>query len=282
MPGKTELIHNAILTGLRDYLLKTGQKRVLLGLSGGIDSAVCAALAVEAIGKENVTGLIMPSRYSSDHSLNDAVNLAGNLDIKWEKIEIEKTHSGFEEALKHVFVGTTSDTTEENIQARIRAIMLMAYSNKFGYLVLNTSNKSEAATGYGTLYGDMAGAISPLGDVYKTDVYRLARHINRNEEIIPENSITKPPSAELKPDQHDTDSLPPYEILDEILFRYIEQMKDPKSIISEGFDEHTVRTVIKMVNSSEYKRYQAPPAIRVSSKAFGSGRRIPLVSGFSF
>ncbi|MFO7574178.1 MAG: NAD+ synthase [Bacteroidales bacterium] len=282
MPGKAILIHDAVVTGLRDYLFKTGQKKMLLGLSGGIDSAVCAALAVEAVGSENVTGLMMPSRYSSDHSLKDAVKLAGNLGIKWEKIEIEKPHKGFEEALKPVFEGTKSDTTEENIQARIRAILLMAYSNKFGYLVLNTSNKSEAATGYGTLYGDMAGAISPLGDIYKTDVYRIARHINRKKEIIPENSITKPPSAELKAGQKDTDSLPPYEILDEILFRYIELIRDPQSIIAEGFNEQTVKRVIKMVNSNEYKRYQAPPSIRVSSKAFGSGRRIPLVSGFSF
>lgn len=282
VPGKSQLIHDAVVTGLRDYLSKTGQKKVLLGLSGGIDSAVCAALAVQAVGNENVTALMMPSRYSSDHSLTDAVRLAGNLGINWEKIEIEKPHKGFEEALKPLFEGTKSDTTEENIQARIRATLLMAYSNKFGHLVLNTSNKSEAATGYGTLYGDMAGAIAPIGDIYKTDVYRIARHINRNEEIIPENSITKPPSAELKAGQKDTDSLPPYDMLDEILFRYIELLRDPQSIIAEGFDEQIVKRVIKMVNSNEYKRYQAPPSIRVSSKSFGSGRRIPLVSGFSF
>jgi NAD+ synthase (glutamine-hydrolysing) len=282
VPGKSELIHEAVVTGLRDYLSKTGQKKVLIGLSGGIDSAVCAALAVEAVGCENVTGLMMPSRYSSDHSFTDAVKLAENLQIKWEKIEIEKPHKGFEEVLQPLFKGSKSDTTEENIQARIRAILLMAYSNKFGYLVLNTSNKSEAATGYGTLYGDMAGAISPLGDIYKTDVYRIARHINRNKEIIPENSITKAPTAELKEDQKDTDSLPPYEILDEILFRYIELVRDQQSIIDEGFNEQMVKRIIKMVNSNEYKRFQAPPSIRVSSKAFGSGRRIPLVSGFSF
>lgn len=282
VPGKAELIHDAVITGLRDYLLKTGQKKVLLGLSGGIDSAVCAALAVRAIGSENVTGLMMPSRYSSEHSFSDAVRLAENLGIKWEKIEIEKPHLAFEEALKPLFEGTTGDTTEENIQARIRAVLLMAYSNKFGYLVLNTSNKSEAATGYGTLYGDMAGAISPLGDIYKTDVYRIARYINNDKEIIPENSITKPPSAELKAGQKDTDTLPPYEILDEILFRYIELLRDPQTIIEEGFGEETVKRVVKMVNSNEYKRYQAPPSVRVSSKAFGSGRRIPLISGFTF
>ena len=282
VPGKIELIHGAIVTGLRDYLAKTGQNKALVGLSGGIDSAVCAAMAVEALGKENVMGIMMPSRYSSDHSLTDAVRLAENLSIRWENIGIEEPHKGFEKALEAAFKGTRGDTTEENIQARTRAILLMAYSNKFGYLVLNTSNKSEAATGYGTLYGDMAGAISPLGDVYKTDVYRLAHFINRSWEIIPVNSITKPPSAELKPGQHDTDSLPQYEILDEILFRFIEQMKDSDSIVAEGFDEHTVKRVVSMIRSSEYKRYQAPPPIRVSSKAFGTGRRIPLVSGFSF
>jgi NAD+ synthase (glutamine-hydrolysing) len=282
IPGKIELIHHAIVTGIRDYLAKTGQKKVVLGLSGGIDSAVCAALAVEALGKENVTGIMMPSRYSSDHSLTDAVRLAENLGIKWEKIGIDKPIAAFEDTLSDCFRNTKSDITEENIQARARAVILMAWSNKFGNLVINTSNKSEAAVGYGTLYGDMAGALSVLGDVYKTDVWLIARYINRNSEIIPVNSITKPPSAELRENQLDTDSLPPYDILDGILVRYIEQVMDPNEIISDGFDSDLVYRVIRMVNINEYKRYQAPPPLRVSTKAFGSGRRMSLVSGFRY
>jgi NAD+ synthase (glutamine-hydrolysing) len=282
IPEKTELIRMALVTGIRDYMVKTGQKRVLMGLSGGIDSAVCAALATEALGSENVLGILMPSRYSSDHSVKDAAGLAANLGIRWEMIEIEEPFRIFEKILEKPFTGTIPDITEENIQARIRATVLMAYANKHGYLVLNTSNKSEAATGYGTLYGDMAGALSVLGDVYKTDVYRLAYHINRNGEIIPSSSITKPPSAELKDNQLDSDSLPPYEILDQILIRFIEQVKDPSAIINEGFDPGTVHRIIKLVNDSEYKRFQTPPTLRVSTKAFGGGRRMPLVSGYRY
>lgn len=280
LPPKINLIREALVCGVRDYLAKTGQKRVAIGLSGGIDSAVCAAIATEAAGPENVAGILMPSRFSSQHSIDDAVHLARNLGIRTETLHIGKPMEGFDELLSPLFAGTRPGIAEENIQARIRAILLMAFSNKFGYLVLNTSNKSEAATGYGTLYGDMAGALSVLGDVYKTDIYRLAQHINCEKEIIPLNSITKPPSAELRENQLDTDSLPPYEVLDEILFRYIELIRDPEAIIAEGFDHAIVKRVTAMVDANEYKRYQAPPPLRVSTKAFGGGRRIPLVSGF--
>lgn len=280
LPGKYELIRKALTTGISDYLRKTGLHKVTLGLSGGIDSALCAVLAVEAVGPENVVGLIMPSRYSSQNSITDAQALAANLNIKYEIIGIDKPFATFTESMSDVFRGTTSGVTEENIQARIRGVILMAYSNKFGHLVLNSSNKSEAATGYGTLYGDMAGALSVLGDLYKTEVFELAHHINQAKEIIPQNIITKEPSAELRENQLDSDTLPPYEILDKILFKYIEQVKDAAEIVSEGYDHETVKRVTGMVDSSEYKRYQSAPVLRISVKAFGQGRRIPLVSGF--
>jgi NAD+ synthase (glutamine-hydrolysing) len=278
LPEKMNLIHDALKLGISDYLKKTGQNRVVVGLSGGIDSAVVAAVAVGAIGCENVTGILMPSRYSSEHSVTDAMDLALNLGISTFIVNIEQPVAGFEKILEPVFAGTKPDVTEENIQARIRALILMAYANKFEAIVLNTSNKSEAATGYGTLYGDMAGALSVLGDLYKTEVYELAAFINRERIIIPESSISKAPSAELKPDQHDTDSLPPYETLDKLLFRYIDLQQDRKTIISAGFDEATVKRVIRLIDISEYKRFQSPPVLRVSAKAFGNGRRIPLVS----
>lgn len=281
LPGKIELIHDALILGIADYIKKTRQRRVVIGLSGGIDSAVVAALAVRAIGSENVTGILMPSRYSSEHSVTDAENLASNLGIKTLNVGIEKPVTAFEQILEPVFRETETDVTEENIQARIRALILMAYANKFGAIVLNTSNKSEAATGYGTLYGDMAGALSVLGDLYKAEVYELAAYINTGKIVIPESSITKAPSAELKPDQHDTDSLPPYDTLDKILFRYVDLQQDRETIISAGFDQETVERVIRLVDLSEYKRFQAPPALRVSAKAFGNGRRIPLVSSHS-
>jgi NAD+ synthase (glutamine-hydrolysing) len=279
LPGKVELIHKALLTGIRDYVAKTSQTGVVIGLSGGIDSAVCACLAAEAIGSENVTGILMPSRFSSDHSVKDALELSSNLGIRAFITEIEAPFSGFEKVLAPLFGNMSPDIAEENIQARIRATILMAFANKHHKIVLNTSNKSEAATGYGTLYGDMAGAISVLGDVYKTEVYRLALYINREKPIIPESTITKPPSAELRANQLDTDSLPPYDILDKILFSFIELQEDAEKIISEGYDPDLVRRIISMVNRSEYKRFQAPPCLRVSAKAFGSGRRISLVSG---
>jgi NAD+ synthase (glutamine-hydrolysing) len=274
------LIYKALVTGLRDYFAKTGLKSSIIGLSGGIDSALCLCLAVDALGNENVRALLMPSRYSSGHSISDAVALAKTLKVRYDIINIEKPFSAFEEDLAPVFEGMRSDVTEENIQARIRAILLMAVSNKYGCIVLNTSNKSEAAVGYGTLYGDMAGGLSVIGDVYKTDVYKLVAFINRDKEIIPENIIRKLPSAELRPDQFDTDSLPDYKILDSILYQYIELQKPASSIIREGADEDTVLKVIRMIDFNEYKRYQAPPVLRISSKAFGAGRRMPLVARY--
>ena len=222
----------------------------------------------------------MPSRYSSDHSVNDAVTLANTLNVHYDIINIEKPFTAFEEELIPVFQGKDRDVTEENIQARIRAILLMAVSNKFGCILLNTSNKSEAAVGYGTLYGDMAGGLSVIGDVYKTDIYRLANYINREKEIIPKNIIIKQPSAELRPDQLDTDSLPDYTILDAILYQYIELQKPVDRIISEGSDSEIVNKVVRMIDFNEYKRYQAPPVLRISSKAFGAGRRMPLVAKY--
>jgi NAD+ synthase (glutamine-hydrolysing) len=274
------LIHKALVTGLRDYFTKTGLKSSIVGLSGGIDSALCLCLAVDALGNENVRALLMPSRYSSDHSVRDAVALATTLKVHYDIINIEKPFSAFEEDLAPVFKGMNRDVTEENIQARIRAILLMAVSNKYGCILLNTSNKSEAAVGYGTLYGDMAGGLSVIGDVYKTDVYRLADFINRKSEIIPESIIRKLPSAELRPDQFDTDSLPDYSILDGILYQYIELQKPASRIIKEGADKDTVLKVIRMIDFNEYKRYQAPPVLRISSKAFGAGRRMPLVARY--
>jgi len=266
--------------GLRDYFTKSGLKNSIIGLSGGIDSAICLCLAVEALGNENVRVLLMPSRYSSDHSVGDAVTLATTLKVHYNILNIEKPFRAFEDDLALVFKDMKRDITEENIQARIRAILLMAVSNKYGCIVLNTSNKSEAAVGYGTLYGDMAGGLSVIGDVYKTDVYRLARFINRKSEIIPQNIITKLPSAELRPNQFDTDSLPDYSLLDSILYQYIEMQKPASRIIKEGGDRETVLKVIRMIDSNEYKRYQAPPVLRISSKAFGAGRRMPLVARY--
>ena len=274
------LIYKALVTGLRDYFSKSGLKSSIIGLSGGIDSALCLCLAVEALGNENVRALLMPSRYSSDHSISDAVNLANKLKVRYDIINIEKPFKAFEEDLAPVFENRNSDITEENIQARIRAILLMAVSNKYGCIVLNTSNKSEAAVGYGTLYGDMAGGLSLIGDVYKTDIYKLAGFINRSSKIIPENIIRKQPSAELRPDQKDSDSLPEYHILDKILYLYIEQTKGPKEIIEAGFDEALVSKVLKLVNTSEWKRYQTPPVLRISTKAFGMGRRMPIAAKY--
>ncbi|MBW8334896.1 MAG: NAD+ synthase [Prolixibacteraceae bacterium] len=276
-----EKIHHALVLGIRDYFTKMGFKKATLGLSGGIDSALVLVLAVEALGNDNVRVLLMPSRFSSDHSVNDALQLAENLGIQYETIPIQPMVDSFEQSLSEVFAGLTSDVAEENIQARTRGILLMAISNKFGNILLNTTNKSECAVGYGTLYGDMNGGLSVLGDVYKTDVFKMARWINRDQEIIPENSILKPPSAELRPDQKDTDSLPDYDMLDQILFNYIELNLSPEEIIARGFDEATVLRTVRMVNNNEYKRFQAPPIIRVSSKAFGFGRRIPLVARYS-
>lgn len=279
-PDPIMLIHKALITGIKDYFRKSGLKNAIIGLSGGIDSAVCLCLAAEAIGSENVRALLLPSRYSSDHSISDAVALARNLKVRYDIISIEKPFLAFEEELAPLFEGRERDVTEENIQARIRATILMAVSNKFGCILLNTSNKSEAAVGYGTLYGDMAGGLSVIGDVYKTDIYHLAGHLNLVREIIPVNIIKKAPSAELRPGQFDTDSLPDYAILDSILYQYIELQKPAERIISEGCTSEIVNKVIRMINFNEYKRYQAPPVLRISSKAFGAGRRMPLVARY--
>jgi NAD+ synthase (glutamine-hydrolysing) len=279
-PETISLIHSALVTGVRDYFSKLGFKSAILGLSGGIDSAICLCLAAEALGSRNVRALLMPSRFSSGHSVSDAVGLANNLGVQYDIINIEKPVTAFESVLEGTFRGRERDIAEENIQARTRAVLLMAVSNKFGNILLNTSNKSEAAVGYGTLYGDMAGGLSVIGDVYKTDIYKLAAFINRNSEIIPQNIITKLPSAELRPDQLDSDSLPDYSILDNILYQYIELQKTAETIIKSGMDGDTVRRVVKMINSNEYKRYQAPPVLRISSKAFGAGRRMPLVARY--
>jgi len=276
-----EKIYEALILGIRDYFRKMGFRKATLGLSGGIDSALVLVLAVEALGNENVRVLLMPSRYSSDHSVDDAIKLAANLNVNYEIIPIQAMVDSFEQSLWEVFAGLPADITEENIQARTRGILLMAISNKFGNILLNTTNKSECAVGYGTLYGDMNGGLSVLGDVYKTDIFKMARWINRDREIIPVNTILKPPSAELRPDQKDSDSLPDYDILDQILFDYIELNLSPAEIISKGFDENTVMRTIKMVNNNEYKRFQAPPILRISSKAFGFGRRMPLVARYS-
>jgi NAD+ synthase (glutamine-hydrolysing) len=275
-----ELIHKALVTGIHDYFNKSNFSSCIVGLSGGIDSALCVCLAAEALGPENVRALLMPSRYSSEHSVNDAVTLSKRLNIKYDIVSIENPFRAFEEDLKLLFDGREPDVTEENMQARIRALLLMAVSNKFGCILLNTSNKSEAAVGYGTLYGDMTGGLSVIGDVYKTDIYRLANYINRDREIIPHNIIIKLPSAELKPGQFDSDSLPDYRILDSILYQYIELQKPAEKISGEGIDGDTVRKVIRLINYNEYKRYQAPPVLRISSKSFGAGRRMPLVAKY--
>ncbi len=279
-PSKIALIHDALVMGIKNYFGKLGFKKAILGLSGGIDSAVTLVLAAEALGTENVRSVLMPSPYSSDHSLADALHLLQNLGSPYDIIPINNSFEVMNLTLKPVFKGLPADITEENIQARLRGAILMALSNKFGSILLNTSNKSEAAVGYGTLYGDMNGGLSLLGDVYKTEVFELARYINREGEVIPENTIIKPPSAELRPDQKDSDSLPDYEILDKILYQYIEHRKGPNDLIRMGFDEATVYRVLKMVNTNEYKRYQTPPILRVSPKAFGMGRRMPIVGKY--
>jgi NAD+ synthase (glutamine-hydrolysing) len=274
------LIHDALVLGIRDYFGKMGFSKAILGLSGGIDSAVTLVLAAEALGHENVRAVLLPSQFSSDHSIRDAVSLAENLGVPYDIIPIADAFHSIEKTLEPQFAGLPFNLAEENIQARIRAVILMAMSNKFGYILLNTSNKSEAAVGYGTLYGDMCGGLSVLGDVYKTQVYELARFINKDKEIIPLNSIEKPPSAELRPGQKDSDSLPDYDILDWVLFQYIEQRSGPNELMAAGFDEAMVKRVLKLVNASEHKRYQTPPILRVSPKAFGMGRRMPIVAKY--
>ena len=277
---KILLMHNALVLGIKDYFSKLNFKKAILGLSGGIDSAIVMVLAVRALGNKNVKALLLPSMYSTQHSVDDAVMLANNLKVDYEILSIENSFNSFIDALKPSFNGLQPDVTEENLQARIRAVLLMAFSNKFGYVLLNTSNKSEAAVGYGTLYGDMCGGLSVIGDLYKTQVYELAHFINKNTEIIPENIILKPPSAELKPGQKDTDSLPEYNVLDDILYQYIENRTGPKELAEMGFEKSLVDKVLKLVNTNEYKRHQTPPILRVSEKAFGMGRRMPIAGKY--
>jgi len=277
---RTHLIFDALVMGIKDYFGKMGFSKAILGLSGGIDSALTLVLAGEALGKENVFAVLLPSQFSSEHSVADAIALAENLGCRYEIIPIAPAFHTVSELLKPVFEDRPFNVTEENIQARLRAVILMAISNKFGYILLNTSNKSEAAVGYGTLYGDMCGGLAVLGDVYKTQVYELANYVNRHKEIIPLNTIIKPPSAELRPGQKDSDSLPEYDLLDKILFGYIEQSLSPEQLIAQGCDPALVHRVLKMVNTNEYKRYQSAPILRVSPKAFGMGRRMPVVGKY--
>ena len=273
-------IHDALRLGLRDYMRKTGFINAVVGLSGGIDSAVVCALAVETLGGDNVLGITMPSEYSSDISAELAGELAGNLGISLKSIPISPVYNAYIDALRQTLPADTLDVTLENIQARIRGNILMAFSNKHGYLVLSTGNKSELATGYCTLYGDMAGGLAVISDVPKTMVYKLAEYINRESEIIPRGIIERPPSAELRPDQTDQDTLPPYDILDEILHLYIEEQKSSMEILDLGFDKETIRWVISTVDRNEYKRRQAPPGLKVTSKAFGPGRRMPMAAKY--
>jgi NAD+ synthase (glutamine-hydrolysing) len=275
-----EQVYQALVLGVKDYFNKMGFTKAIIGSSGGIDSAVTLAIACEALGKENVHAVLMPSPYSTDHSVNDAVALSQNLDNKYDIIPIKEVYEDFLTTLKPLFKDLPFSLAEENIQSRSRGNILMAIANKFGYILLNTSNKSELATGYGTLYGDMAGGLGVLGDCYKLQVYELAKYINRHQEIIPTNIITKAPSAELRPNQKDSDSLPDYAVLDQILYQYIERRANPNDIKALGFDNALVDRTLKMVNNNEYKRNQFCPIIRISPKAFGVGRRMPIVGKY--
>lgn len=287
-PNPTELdherniptIYKALVFGIRDYFTKMNFKQAILGSSGGIDSAVTLAIACEALGKENVRAILMPSPYSTEHSVNDAVNLSEQLKNPYDILRIDDVYGALLSTLKPIFKDLPFSIAEENLQSRTRGNLLMAIANKFGYILLNTSNKSELATGYGTLYGDMAGGLGVLGDCYKLQIYALARYINRDQELIPWNIINKAPSAELRPEQKDSDSLPEYEVLDQILYQYIERRQGPAEIKARGFDGPLVDRVLKLVNTNEYKRNQFCPIIRVSPKAFGVGRRMPIVGKY--
>ena len=278
IPEKMALIHDALVLGVRDYFHKMGFKSAIVGLSGGLDSALVTYFAAQAIGAENVRVVLLPSQFSTDHSVSDAVALAEKLGVRYDTVAIKPLFDSFDTALKPFFEGRPFDVTEENLQARIRGVILMAFSNKFGNVLLNTSNKSEASVGYGTLYGDMCGGLSVIGDVYKSEAYELARFINREGEIIPWHTIEKAPSAELRPDQKDSDSLPEYDILDQILYQYIECSKSAEEIIAQGFDKAVVERTIKLVNRNEFKRHQVAPILRVSPRAFGAEWMIPIVA----
>jgi NAD+ synthetase len=277
-----ESVFYALCTGLKDYMSKCGFKSATLGLSGGIDSSVTAVIACEALGPENVHGILMPSPYSSESSIVDAEALANNLGMPTSTVPVSDIYRQYLEDLEKPLDGLPDDITEENIQARIRGNILMAYSNRFGHLVLSTGNKSELATGYCTLYGDMSGGLAVISDLYKGEVYELANYINRKSEIIPFNVLTKPPSAELKPDQKDSDFLPPYDLLDPVLKAYIDEKKTLPEIIEMGYPPEKVRSILNMIEGSEYKRQQAAPGIKVSWKAFGIGRRCPIAKSTLF
>ena len=276
IPSKMELIHDALVLGIRDFFHKQGFKKAILGLSGGLDSALVIALAAKALGSENVLGILMPSQYSSDHSVTDAIASAENLGCPYHIVPIKTAYNAFEEMLKPIFKDMPFDVTEENLQARSRGIIVMAISNKFGNILLNTSNKSEASVGYGTLYGDLCGSLSVIGDLYKTEAFELCRYINRDKEIIPWHTINKPPSAELRPGQQDTDSLPDYPVLDAILYQHIELSKSAEEIIEQGFDKVVVDKVVKMVYRNDFKRFQIAPVLVISPKPFAM-REMPIV-----
>lgn len=273
-------LHDALVLGLRDYMAKCGFKSCVLGLSGGIDSAITACIAAEAIGKDNVLAVAMPSQFSSQHSVDDALALAANLGIPCLTIPIKNGFDAFKAQMAGPFEGRAEDTTEENMQARLRGLTLMSLSNKFGHLLLTTGNKSELAVGYCTLYGDMCGGLAVISDVPKTTIYELARYINRGHTLIPPNTIEKPPSAELRPDQKDQDTLPPYDLLDAILRLYVEENLSSADIIAHGYDAETVRWIVRRVDLNEYKRAQAAPGLKVTSRAFGIGRRMPIAQRY--
>ncbi|MDH5547923.1 MAG: NAD+ synthase [Gammaproteobacteria bacterium] len=281
LPGKVESVYQALVCGVRDYVLKNGFKGVVIGLSGGIDSALTLCVACDALGEENVEAVMLPSRYTSDMSLEDAKKMASNLGVEYHVISIEQSFNAFLDTLKETFADSKPDVTEENIQARCRGVILMAISNKRGKMVLTTGNKSEMAMGYSTLYGDMAGGYNALKDVPKTLVYELSRYCNRDQEVIPQRIIDRPPSAELRPDQKDQDSLPPYEILDGILEKYVERDESIEQIIADGYDETIVRRVVWLLDRNEYKRRQAAPGVKITARAFGKDRRYPITSGYS-
>jgi len=279
-PNKISLVYSALVLGIHDYFSKLGYTKAILGLSGGVDSAVVLCLAVEALGKDNVLPVLMPSPFSSFESVTDSLALCKNLSVHHELIPIDHVYEEYLHALHKQFKDMPFNVAEENLQARTRGTLLMAMANKFGYILLNTSNKSELAVGYGTLYGDMAGGLSVIGDVYKTELYELAEYINKDQEIIPLNILKKAPSAELRPDQKDTDTLPDYGILDKILFQYIEKRKGPDELLKMGFNKDIVAKTLSLVNANEYKRWQFAPILRISPKSFGMGRRMPIVGKY--